>query len=313
MLAARDFIVFCIVYLLLLPFRILPYGASLALGRLLARALYPLAKKYRRIADENLKHAFPERDEAWRKTAVRRCLDHIGVVLADAAYGGRRDDRFLKKYVVFEGDSKEVERRAFARGTGMMLIAGHLGLWEMLVWYTGFVVGGGGIYKAMSNRFMDSWYKKIREASGIVLFELADTALAVRHVRKGGAMGIVPDQNAGMDGLFIDFLNRPASTFRGPALIADLANAGMLLYTALHMDDGKIHVTITDLGHVDRSAFRDREEAVRHYTEIWVRALEERIREHPEQYFWVHQRWKTRPEDVQRYKEQRQKEKEQKS
>ena len=83
-------------------------------------------------------------------------------------------------------------------------------------------------------------------------------------------------------------------------LMAGVAGASMLFYSAVHGPDKKVHLRIKDLGLIDLKKFADREEAIRHYTEIWVRELEREARLYPEQYFWVHKRWKTRPEDVDR-------------
>jgi KDO2-lipid IV(A) lauroyltransferase len=202
---------------------------------------------------------------------------------------------FYEKHCVYDPGSREAEAAAFARGTGVICNCGHLGTWELLVQYTGRVLNGGGIYKKFSNPFVDRWYRRVRETSGIELFEVAESQQAIRYLRKGGRVGFVSDQNAGRSGLFVDFLNRPASTFRGPALMAGISGSGMLFYSAVHGADGKVHLRIQDLGQIDLKQFADREEGLRHYTELWVRALERDIREFPEQYFWVHRRWKTTP------------------
>ena len=81
--------------------------------------------------------------------------------------------------------------------------------------------------------------------------------------------------------------------------MAGLTGSNILMYSATHGKDGKVHVNIEDLGAVDFKGFPDREQAIRHYTETWVKALENQIRKCPEQYFWVHRRWKTRPTENQ--------------
>jgi len=293
----RDFIIWAILMGLLIPFHILSYDRCLKLGRMLARMLFRFDARHRRVADENLRYAFPDKDEAWYSDMIRRTYDHLGVILADAIFGVQRNRDFFEKNVVFDPPSKEIEQAAIAEGTGLVLICGHVGTWELLVQYVGYCMPkGGGIYKTISNSFVDRWYKNVRERSGIRLFEMAEAQSAIRFIRSGGEVGFVADQNAGRDtGIFVNFFNRPACTFRGPVVMAQLANARMLFYTAIHDEDGKVHVRIKDLGRVKASDFPDRDTAVRHYTEAWVKALEEEVRLYPEQYFWVHQRWKTKP------------------
>lgn len=290
-----NFLAYLAIVWFSLPFKILPYRACLAYGKLIAAMLSPLGGKWKRIAAENIRHAFPEKDEAWVQELVRKNWRHLGLLLADSFYGPRMTKEFYETHCVYDPGSREAEAAAFARGKGVICNCGHLGTWELLVQYTGRVLNGGGIYKKFSNRWVDGWYKRMRESSGIELFEVAESQQAIRYLRKGGRVGFVSDQNAGGSGIFVDFLNRPASTFRGPALMAGISGSSMLFYSAVHGDDGKVHLRIQDLGLIDLKKFDDREEALIHYTKLWVRALEKDIRDFPEQYFWVHRRWKTRP------------------
>lgn len=288
-----------LVYLLILgfsvPFRIMPYGWCLAYGGFLARLLFPISGKYRRIARDNIAQSFPDWEPARVNEIANKSWFHLGRLIADAFYGPRMDEPFFQKYLTYEGDSRQQEQAALSRGTGIICNCGHLGSWELLVQYTGRILKGGGIYKKLRNPFVDRWYKKMREASGIELFEVEESAKAMRYLKKGGRVGFVSDQNAGQSGMFVDFFGRPASTFRGPALMAGLTGSSILMYSATHGKDGKIHVQIEDLGGVDFKPFQDREEAIRHYTVKWVQALEKQIRSCPEQYLWVHRRWKTQP------------------
>jgi KDO2-lipid IV(A) lauroyltransferase len=290
-----HFTVYALVVLLSLPFRLLPYRACLLYGRLLAIVLYPFAGRYRRIAADNIRHAFPEKEEAWVANVTGKNWKNLGYLIADSFYGKRMNEQFFQRYLVYEGDSKEQERAALNRPGGVICNCGHLGTWELLVQYTGRILKGGGIYKKLSNPFVDRFYKSIRESSGIELFEVEESQKAIRFLRKGGAVGFVSDQNAGPGGVFVDFLGRPAATFRGPALMAGLTGSSMLMYSAVHGKKGNVHVRIRDLGKITFEGFPDKESAIKHHTAVWVAALEELVREYPEHYFWVHRRWKTRP------------------
>ncbi len=294
----KDLLAFCIVILFSFPFLILPYRTSLAFGRQLGRFIFRIAGKHRKIVQENLRHAFPEKSAEWREALVRKHFLYLGEVLANAAYGSRMTEKFFEDRVVFDEGSREIERKALEQGTGIVLISGHIGSWEVLVQYTGYVLKGGGIYKRISNSFLDRWYKKVRERSGIQLFELQERTAPIKYLKKGGRVGFVADQHAGRAGISVNFMNRPASTFRGPAQLADMSGSRMLFYSCVHEKGGKLRVRIQDLGFVERESFTDRDEAVTHYTGLWVKALEKVIRDYPEQYFWVHRRWKTLPQEI---------------
>lgn len=307
MRAVGDFLVFALLWSFTLPWRILPYRACLALGRALTAIVFPIARKHRRIAEENLRRAFPDRDDTWYKQIVRAHFRHLGHMLADALYGPRLSDRFFAERVDFEPGSKEIEAAAVAEDTGIVLMTGHLGTWELLVQYTGRVMNGAGIYKPLSNRFVDRWYKSVRETSGITLFTMEETSKVVRWLRKGGFVGMVTDQNAGRAGIFVDFMNRPASTYLGPVVLAELSGSRILFYSAVHRPGGRITIRIQDIGRLDKATkaqYSDRDAMLRAYTEKWTAALEEAIHSAPEQYFWVHRRWKTQPQDVTDHKPQ---------
>ncbi|MBU44045.1 MAG: lauroyl acyltransferase [Spirochaetaceae bacterium] len=293
-----DFLIYLLILGFSVPFRILPYRWCLGYGKFLAGLLYPISGKQRRIAADNIRQSFPDKDEAWVKDTTRKNWFHLGHLIADSFYGPRMNQKFYDKYLVYEGDSRDQEAKALERGNGIICNCGHLGTWELLVQYTGRILKGGGIYKKLSNPFVDRWYKKVRESSGIELFEVEESQKAIRYLRKGGRVGFVSDQNAGQSGIFVDFFGRPASTFRGPALMAGLTGSNIVMYSAIHKKGGKVHVKIEDLGTVDFKGFQDRESAIRHYTEKWVKALESQIRSCPEQYFWVHRRWKTKPPEA---------------
>jgi len=287
-----DAIVFSLVFLFTLPFRILPLPAALLCGRMLARFLFLIATRHRRIVSENLEHAFPETSNEWRRKLRYRHFLYLGEMLAYAIWAARLNAEYFQEHVTFDPGSKEIEAQALTGGGGIVLICGHIGSWEMLVQYTGHVLQGGGIYKRIHNPYVDRWYRAIRERSGIQLFEVAERTAPMRYLRAGGRVGFVADQYAGAAGIRVPFLNRPASTFRGPVQLADLTGSRMLFYSCVHLPGAKLRIRIQDLGFVDKDRFPDREAAIRHYTEEWVRALERVIHDYPEQYFWVHRRWK---------------------
>lgn len=293
-----EFLAFLPVWFLSWPFRVLPYGGAWKLGQFIAALLWPLAKKHRGIASENLKHAFPDKDEEWRKKIVRQHFRHLGRLMADVFYKPRMNRKFFEKYIIYDGNSHELEKEIDELGKGAALITGHVGSWENLVQYTGAVLNGAGIYKIVKNRFVEKWFRGIRETSGIALYTMEETSGALKAMRKGKPLGLVTDQNAGRAGVFMEFFNRPASTYKGAALLSYLAGAPMYFFTMIHeYDKGpKLRLRIQRLPDIDRSI--DKEEAILKATQNWVDRLQAEASMWPEQYFWVHRRWKTKPEDV---------------
>ncbi|NUM41111.1 MAG: lauroyl acyltransferase, partial [Leptospiraceae bacterium] len=90
---------------------------------------------------------------------------------------------------------------------------------------------------------------------------------------------------------------RPASTYVGPVMMAYAANSRLLFYSITSLEKGRVLMRMKDIGFIEKEKFETKEKALRFYTEKWVKLLEEEIKLFPEQYFWVHRRWRTKPGD----------------
>jgi len=286
---------FCLVYIFYFPFKILPYRTCLSYGVLLTKLIFPLAKKHRKIAAENIKFAFPEKSEEEIQILVKKHFRHLGHLLAHTLWAPRMTKKWLNKYLVVDEESLRIEEETKKQGVGVVLISGHLGTWEVLVQFLGIRMKGGGIYKKIRNPFVDWLLRKMRSKNGIVLVPVEESTQVIKMLKQGYWVGFGSDQNAGSAGIFVPFLNRQASTFVGPALMAYLTGAKMLYYSVLSGEDGKVIVRVKDLGFVDKKKFPTKEEVLRHYTELWTHTLEGEVKLFPEQYFWVHRRWRTQP------------------
>jgi KDO2-lipid IV(A) lauroyltransferase len=115
----------------------------------------------------------------------------------------------------------------------------------------------------------------------------------VRALRDGGLVSMVADQDAGRDGLFVEFFGRPASSHRGPAAMAVSQECPVVFAWMRRVERGRFVMTVE--GPFWPPPGLDRDDAVAVLTQRLNRALEERVREYPVEYFWAHRRWKTRP------------------
>ncbi len=288
---------FTIAYIFYIPFRILPYRWCLGYGRALVILLYPFAKKHKKIAYENISYAFPHLPENEKQILLKKSFMHLGNLLAGSLWAPRLTKEWMDSYLVYDEKSLKIEKDTIKEGIGVVLVSGHLGTWEILVQFMGIRMKGGGIYKKIRNPYVDKWLQSLREKNGISLVAMEDSGRVVKMLKSGYWVGFGSDQNAGKSGIFVDFFNRKASTFQGPALMAYLTGSKILLYSVLCGEKGKVIVRVSDLGTISKKDFPDRESAVRFFTEKWTKELEAEIRLFPEQYFWVHRRWRTKPGD----------------
>jgi KDO2-lipid IV(A) lauroyltransferase len=292
-----DFLAYLLVRFFYLPFTILSYENCLRYGIFLSTNLYPFAKKHRIIAYENISFAFPNLTEEEKLNLVKKHFVHLGRLLAGTLYAPRINSDWMKKYLIYDEGALKIENDTNLEGVGVVLVSGHLGSWEIIVQFMGMRMKGAGIYKTIRNKYVDAWIKRLRSNNGILLIRTDESTRCMKLLKEGYWVGFGSDQNAGGSGIFVNFLNRPASTFQGPALMAYLTNSKMLLYSAICGEDGKIQIRVKDMGFINKKDFASREDCIRRYTEIWTNNLEAEIRLFPEQYFWVHRRWRTKPGD----------------
>lgn len=308
MIVLRDLFIYLILRLLAATFLIFSYPGALRFGVAITRRLFPLFPKYRRIALENIARAFPEKDETWHNAVLKGHIAHLGRLLADVCWKPRMNQRWMDRYIRYEDRSREIENDILARsaeGKGTILVSGHIGTWENISQFGGFVYRGAAIYKAARNRFVDRWIFRLRTLTGTAFLPMDATQTVLKQLKAGRVVMMAADQNAGGAGIPVEFLHRPASTYRGPAFLSLLTKVPLVFVAMLHGQNGDLHLYMEELGPVDAALFPSHEDAIRAGTESWVHRLEEYIRRYPEQYFWVHRRWKTTPEMLERLKAER--------
>lgn len=262
------------------------FGA--ALGGLAYR---PLGLR-RRLVESHLRLAFPEQGEAWIRATAAAAYAHLGrEALALLRLSALRGEEVL---ACTEVEGLQAFRAALGLGRGLVLVTGHLGNWEI----GGAALAARGIPLAVvaqrqSNPLFDRSIVDARERLGMRVIERGRAPrLGLRALREGRAVAFVADQDARRAGVFVPFFGRPASTHRGPALLALRTGAPLFLGTALRTPAGGYRVRVEEV-EVERTGEVDN--VVHRLTAAFTARLEEAVRAAPEQYFWHHRRWKTRP------------------
>lgn len=279
-----------------LPVGSLPEPAAFALGRLLGRLWYALDARHRRIARENLARAFGSQLTAAEREAIARDhFVHLGYTFVETCRLRGLSAAELERVVRIEG--VEHLKRARERRRGIMVVTGHFGSWEVLgrAWP---LLGEVGAFVArpLDNPLLEAWIVGIRTAGGN---RVIPKQHAIRHVvemlRRGGTVAMLIDQNVAREqGIFVDFFGTPACTTTAASLAARRTGAALLPAVCSRRAPGRFTVRIGK--EIPVAVTRDRRRDVLATTAEATAVLEGFIREHPEQWFWVHRRWKTRPE-----------------
>ena len=247
------------------------------------------------VVMKQLRMAFPDADDEWRRGVARRSYVHFGAeAVAMFRLAGVRSSEILKRTRLI---GSEVLDEAARAGRGVMLVSGHLGNWE--VGTAGVVARGFPtdiVAAPQRNVLFDRYLTRSRERLGMKVIPRGEARPGVlASLKAGRVIGIMGDQDARRAGIFVDYFGRPASTARGPALLAMRAGATVATFYTIRRPGWKprYDIHIEPLEEVGESGSRPVRVAA--LTQALTSRLEEFVREHPEQYLWHHRRWKTSP------------------
>jgi Kdo2-lipid IVA lauroyltransferase/acyltransferase len=289
----RHLLQYAFLRLLLLPLSRLSWSGIRRLGRALGLFTFEVLRIRRRVALENLSYAFPEWSASRRLEVARECYRQFGITFLELCRFPALPCQEVISRVLFPDLTPFA--RARDEGRGAVLLTGHLGNWELagaalptLGFPTWALVG------PQRNRRVDAFITRAREATGMRVLR-ADAGLRpiLRALRANEFVAFLSDQDAGRDGVFLPFLGRPASTPLGPVRFARMAGCPMIVAYAVRQADGRCLVEMPTPVRVRTDLPPD--EAELEATGQAMAHLENVVRRHPEQWFWMHRRWKTRP------------------
>ena len=264
----------------------------LALGEALGSAAWALGLR-RRVALEGLRRAFPERTEEERRATARDAYRQLGRSMAEIALSRGIRDADLEQLVRFEGWDRYESARA--RGRGVVVAVAHFGNWELLARATARRgVPLTAITRALRGRLNQRLLAARREGGLRELPDKGSSGAALRLLRRGETLAVVIDQNMRPSrGIFVDFFGEPACTTPAAAVLALRTGAPLLAVFPVRGPDGTHRVWVEG-PFAPPPGTRGRS-AVKALTQEVTRAVERAVRAHPDHWFWVHRRWKTRP------------------
>jgi KDO2-lipid IV(A) lauroyltransferase len=272
----------------------LPLGLAQRLGAGLGRVAYWILRGRRQVALDNLALVYGDTlPPAARATLARRSFEHLGMTAMECCrlfFGPA--DRLLTRV---RGRGTEYLGEAMARGRGIFFLTGHFGNWELLAATHGLAgFGLSVVVRPLDNPYLDSVIARARQRSGLRAISKREAVQGVREaLARGECIGILLDQDAGRDGVFVPFLGRPASTSRALAVLALKTRAPVVPAFIHRLPDGG-HELVLD-PEIPLAITGDLDHDIDVNTARFTEAIERHVRAHPEQWFWVHRRWKSQP------------------
>jgi KDO2-lipid IV(A) lauroyltransferase len=271
----------------------MPRRLALALGRSLGRVWADLDPRHVKIAVDNLRQAFPHWDEPRLYRTARAVYAHFGQVLFDILWLETRTRDEIMALVDVEG--ADVVRAAVAEGRGIVNVASHFGNWELSgIGHAWLFEPVAVVARPLDNPALDARLVAFREKSGNqVVYKRQALGPALRLLRGGKGVAFLVDQNVqAEEGIFVDFFGRPAATTTAAAALAVRVSCPIVYGWTELQPGGRYRLRY---GVLRPEPGAERSAEVVRLTQAMTRAIEDYVREAPEQWLWIHRRWKTRP------------------
>lgn len=286
-----QFLLYLIVRVLIMIVDILPYRLATTISTVIAWVLRTVDRKHVRIAVKNLSRSVDVCPPDQIPGFVEKVYDHFGLALVEMLM----IPRLMKRHQVSEY-VKLVGYNTFDRVTadhrGVIVVIGHLGNWEiggLATTLAGYPIQS--LAKPIDNPWIEQYLRRIRTQTGQKIIP-RDRALGemVRVLKAGGMLVIQVDQDARQSGVYVNFFGRPASTHRAPATLSLKYNVPIVLVNTYR--EKRVNYAVCSEP-IYPDAFRERPDPVKALTQACSDRLEGFIRQHPHQWMWMHDRWKS--------------------
>ena len=294
-MSARERAEFAAVWLLVRTLGMLPRGVARAIGAGIAGLAYGALGRLRSVGLRNLELALPEKSTAERERILREEYRNLGWLLAEFCLMPRYTPEGASRFIRYEGLDNYL--RARERGNGVLVLTGHLGAWELSSFYHSLMgYPMGMVIRRLDNPLVDRFVNHVRCLHGNRVIHKDDFARGlIASMRAGETVGILMDTNmTPPQGFFVPFFGVQACTASGMARVAAKTGAavvpGFLLWEesaqkyVLHFGDP---LPVVTTGDAEQDALAN--------TAAFTAKIEEYVRQYPEQWLWMHRRWKTRP------------------
>jgi KDO2-lipid IV(A) lauroyltransferase len=275
-------------------FRAIPLGVRKACFVSLSLLAYHLLPRRRLITIHNLQRAFPEKGLSEIRGIAKGVYRNFGIVAAEFFDMPLLTKENIGDYVDVEG--LENCQKALEKNKGLLMFSAHFGNWELqAIAFSLLIQPVVVIYRPLDNPILENIVTWVRSSTGNIAIDKSHAMRQMlRHLKNRGILGLLIDQNwSWQEGCFVDFFGRPACTTNGLALLALHTEAPVIPAFMARMPDGKYRFFIGEEVEITRTG--DRELDIVTNTQRFTRIIEDMVRRYPDQWFWVHQRWKTHP------------------
>ena len=274
----------------------LPVRAGYALARAIGSAIFHFDRRHRKIAIDQLRSSFPDWSDDKIRSTARSSIQNMVCMGLELLLTPRliRPETW-RKHIRLKNMEKVVAT-LIARDRPMVLVTGHFGNWELAGYFSAAIgLAFSSVARRIDNPYINDLIFGVRQRAGQrMIYKQGAAAQVARAFDNNEAVSMVCDQDAGARGLFVDYFGRPASTFKSIGLLAMQYEAPVAVVCCRRIDE-RFNFEIFNQRLIEPSEWADKDNPLRWITQEYTGALEAAVRKQPDQYFWVHRRWKHAP------------------
>jgi Kdo2-lipid IVA lauroyltransferase/acyltransferase len=275
--------------------RVLPLHLVHKTGYVFARFAYPFLKSRREVALRNLRNAFPEINAQRREQIAFYSFQNISATFIELLWFQNLTKELIKQRVCI--DNYDLLERLREKKKGIVFLTAHFGSWELAIQAISVYMNTPvcTIAKSQSNALVDRMINRWRELFGLKIVPMGVSVREIlRTLQQGGIVALAADQTAPKESVSVDFFGRQVPTFQGPSVFSLKTGAPIVLGCTVRQEDGnyKMHLVHVPSDDLVGSSY----ENVLELTQRQVRLTEDIIRQYPEQWMWMHKRWKHVPD-----------------
>ena len=270
---------------------LLPYSMLMKFASCLGSFTFSFIRIRRKVVIENIKNAFPELSSREVLNLAKKSYQHFSKIFLELAHLNQFSSEQLKAKIIVK--TPEVIEEIKSSGKGQIILIGHFGSWEVFALYFSLIKDFAAIAKKQKDQVIEDFILSLRTRfGGKIFYSREPITNGIQWLKKGNAFTIVGDQDARHHGIFVPFLGQPSSTYTGVSIFALRSKVDVYFATPVRTRDGKYEISIEKIHAVEEGYPKGfSKELITRY----MNKLEEAVRKHPEQYFWMHKRWKTKP------------------
>ncbi|HEV2971071.1 MAG TPA: lysophospholipid acyltransferase family protein [Pirellulales bacterium] len=290
-----DYLAYLVVRVLICVVQGMRIETCAVVARWLAVLANDVIRLRGRVIEENLRLAFPELSENERRRLARRMWEHLFLMVIEIAHAPRKiHDTTWRRYIRFT-NQREMMRTLFV-DRPKVAVSGHFGNFELAGYTFGlFGFDTYAVARPLDNRFLDRFVRTFRSARGQhILAKNGSAGEIAELLERRRTLSVLADQNAGPKGCWVNFFGRPASTHKAIALFSLSNDAPIMVGFARRLGE-PLHFEMGTEFIADPRNLAPAERGVKELTQWFTNCLEQVIRRAPEQYWWVHRRWKDSP------------------